>query len=150
MIEDILDFVTESNMIEGIFRPPNTNELEATTAFICLTRLTIGDVAALVKVYQPNAVLRDKEGLNVRVGNHVAPLGGPHLLSQLNHLLETVNLGYDDPWRVHLAYEHLHPFTDGNGRSGRAIWLWQMLREKRPVYTSFLQTFYYQTLEHND
>ena len=39
-----------------------------------------------------------------------------------------------------------HPFTDGNGRSGRALWLWQM-NNHAPF--GFLHTFYYQTLENS-
>jgi hypothetical protein len=35
------------------------------------------------------------------------------------------------------------PTTDGNGRSGRALWLWCM-RGRAPL--GFLHQFYYQTL----
>ena len=28
---------------------------------------------------------------------------------------------YDDPFRRHVAYECIHPVSDGNGRSGRVI-----------------------------
>ena len=30
----------------------------------------------------------------------------------------------DEVWQTHLAYENIHPFMDGNGRSGRLLWLW--------------------------
>jgi len=37
---------------------------------------------------------------------------------------------------------------DGNGRSGRAIWAWQMLGDEQdPFAIPFLHRFYYQTLD---
>ena len=50
------------------------------------------------------------------------------------------------PFAVHVAYENLHPFMNGNGRSGRALWLWHMGGiEKVPL--GFLRTWYYQSLQ---
>lgn len=38
--------------------------------------------------------------------------------------------------------------TSRNGRSGRALWAWQMLRQGRSFERiGFLRSFYYQTLE---
>jgi Fic family protein len=52
-----------------------------------------------------------------------------------------------DPWVMHVEFEKLHPFMDGNGRTGRAIWVWHMLRcGRKPFEISFLHRFYYQTL----
>ena len=135
-------FVAESNRIEGIERVTE-EEIRATEFFRTLGYLEVKDVVDLVKVCQPDAVLRDVPGLNVRVGNHVPPPSGPHILANLESILMTANQGICTPYQVHVRYETLYPFTDGNGRSGRAIWLWQM----RDAPLGFLRQWYYQSLQ---
>ena len=143
----VLDFVRESNMIEGLGYPTEA-ELDATTKFLALRMITVEDLQTLVSVLQPNAVLRDRVGLNVRVGDHIPPLGGPAIVTALTDTLREAN--DKSPFRfsaydTHLRYETLHPFTDGNGRSGRALWLWQRGGiQKAPL--GFLHHFYYDTL----
>lgn len=137
----IEDFVTESNRIEGILREPTTAEIEAHKWFINLIRPAVGDLESLVSVVAPGTRLRDLPGINVRVGDHIAPAGGPEIRVALETILNKA-FTPDDPWQVHIEYETLHPFTDGNGRSGRALWLWQM--QTAPI--GFLHQFYYQTL----
>lgn len=47
------------------------------------------------------------------------------------------------PFEAHKRYEEIHPFVDLNGRTGRAIWLWQM---GGPGSLGFLHSWYYQSL----
>lgn len=143
---DLHTFVTESNRIEGIRRPPKQIEIDATAQFVMLPGLMVRDIKTLVAAFQPDAILRDRKGLNVRVGNHVAPFGGPMIQADLARLLAKITGGQIDPWVAHVAYETLHPFTDGNGRSGRAIWLWHMEQHCGGTELTFLHAFYYQTL----
>lgn len=133
------DFVRESNRIEGIHRDPTSAEIDAHLDFIWLPQITIPSLVKLVAVLQPDAVLRDQIGIpGVRVGDHVAPPSGPSIRFRLGEVLFI-----DDVWQQHIAYETLHPFTDGNGRSGRALWLH---RHAGNAPIGFLHAFYYQTL----
>jgi Fic family protein len=54
-----------------------------------------------------------------------------------------------DSYEAHVRFEKIHPFQDGNGRIGRAIWLKKALNEGYDYRISFLHKFYYQTLSHS-
>jgi hypothetical protein len=140
-----LDKIAESNRIEGIIRPPSQLEIQAFEMFLHIERVSTKDLVTFVGIYQPNARLRDKAGLDVRVGNHVPPRGGPHIAEQLKSLLDDANTEKFSPWEIHIQYETLHPFTDGNGRSGRMLWYW-MMGPHQFASLGFLHAFYYQTL----
>jgi hypothetical protein len=142
-------FVTESNMIEGISRPPTPDEVQATLVVLHAPVIDIETMAVYVESVQPGARIRNKLGMNVQVGNHIPPKGGEHITYQLVSLLTEVNDNLQHPYKLHNQYETLHPFMDGNGRSGRVIWLWQMLQtSNRLPPLGFLHSWYYQTLQH--
>lgn len=146
-LEWLNDFVGESNRIEGIYRDPTQEEVSYTNLFLRSSNITVYELSCLVKVYQPDALLRHKFGMDVIVGEHMAPKGGPDIYIDLCKLLDLVHSKKLTPFEIHVQYEHLHPFTDGNGRSGRALWLWSMIRQKKSYSLGFLHTFYYQSLE---
>ena len=144
------DFTRESNRIEGISRPPYIAEVKALKDLVRRKRVEIEHVQKFVAVCQPGAVLRDVVSIpGVRVGTHVAPPSGPKIATDLRLLLNSIAENVRTPWSVHVAYENLHPFTDGNGRSGRALWLWHMTlvgEQHSALQLGFLHKFYYQTL----
>ena len=139
---DIYHFICESNRIEGIIGVPPDREIAEFKRFMALETVMLDDLKQFVSVYQPNAKLRTEKGMDVRVGDHYPPPGGGRILALIGNLLGEVNAGEISPWQAHIDYETIHPFTDGNGRSGRMLWAWMM----QDIRLTFLHRFYYQTL----
>jgi hypothetical protein len=140
-------FLRESNAIEGIHRDPYQHELVTAARFLEMETLTLQDLNNVQQAFAPGHVLRDRPGLDVRVGNYIAPRGGIVIRDRLRSILNDTHVS-TSPYQVHVGFEMLHPYTDGNGRTGRILWAWHMRRLGRdPFRLGFLHAFYYQTLE---
>lgn len=143
--KDLRNFLIESNKIEGIDQPPTSNQMACARDFLTLDSISIDALQKIVAAFQPYALLRDKPGMNVRVGDHVPIAGGQDIRPNLENILWQANNAHASPFEIHQFYEELHPFLDGNGRSGRMLWLWQMGDGYSPPL-GFLHTWYYQSL----
>lgn len=142
---NLIDFIKESNRIEGIYTEPSVEEIAAYEQFLSKDEITIESLVTFVSVIQPDAKLR-LNGETVMVGSYMPPVGGMKILYTLDALLESIKRSRIIAFKAHKEYESLHPFTDGNGRSGRVLWLHMMGGIPR-VSLGFLHTWYYQSLE---
>ena len=140
------NFVAESNRIEGILET-TSEQVDATLVFLARPAVTVCDLEQLVEVYQPGARLRTQRGMDVRVGDHRPPPGGSQVVSDLEQILKIML--HKHPYATHIDYETLHPFMDGNGRSGRTLWAWHMLKKGTwpGLKLGFLHAWYYQSLQ---
>lgn len=140
-IIDLRAFVRESNAIEGIYRPVRQDEVLAMEQFLELDEVILPNILELLKELEPDRRLRDRVGLDALL----APAGGPRVTARLCELLEQACCEELSPYEAYVQFQLLHPFTDGNGRTGRALWYW-MMQQDAPE--GFLQTYYHQSLSH--
>jgi hypothetical protein len=152
-------FLIENSKIEGITLVDAQIGAQETmlSFFLTLPVVRLHHVCAAAHLFAgTKGRLRDRVGDDVMVGDYVAPKGGPEVRESLELLVREVELSQNRYskgrenriFHNHMAFEKLHPFMDGNGRTGRLLWVWEMEKAGFTWWREigFLHSFYYQTL----
>jgi hypothetical protein len=115
-------FVRVSNRLAGIYREPTVAEISAHRGLLAANTLKVENLEQFVRHVAGGAGLREtgtrRNGKAERSG----------LRADLETILEAAQSRTASPARLYRIYRLLRPFTDGNGRCGRALLMWQVMR----------------------
>lgn len=153
------ELIEQSNLIEGIDDPAEIEQSLVAWDYLIkykanLSHTTIRKVQKIITLHQTDlrpdqrGYYRDMSKVNVRVGWHIPPAWALVPAAMDAWLLEYKEL---DPWPAHKRFETIHPFVDGNGRTGRMLMWWQEVKSGlEPTMISAADRFvYYRRLEEN-
>lgn len=136
-------FCAESHAIEGVFDSALTELLATRTADFLDTSLTLESLCE----FNDKGVLRDQAGMNLRAGFYIPTPGGPSVRVTLLNLIGDINHQSVSPYDAHCQFMALLPFMDGNGLTGRALWLYHRLLMDQGVPHKFLRNWYVDCLQ---
>ena len=140
-------FAIESNEIERIYTGDrHETHLAALEWFMELELIHIEDLKKFVFWIEIGTTYRAESKVDRFIQGRLV-MDWKKVHQRLLKVIQDGNAGLYHPNKNHRTYEHIHPFSDGNGRSGRALWLWEMHRflDYDGRY-GFLQMYYYETL----
>lgn len=129
-----ISFLEESNAIEGVYDAESLNQALIAWEFLKeQTRLSPGIVLEVHKILMKDKLAPEELGHFRRVGVSIGGrLGMPwKVVSEMTfNWCEVANekSDWDSIKQDHINFENIHPFVDGNGRTGRMLMNWQRLQ----------------------
>ena len=129
---DVKSYIKASNEIEGIYS--EKENLQSLAAWAYLEQLgdtfTLGDIVTvqkLITINQEDLSPVEKGNFRGMGGNNVNVSVGGRLAPDYSYVPDLMTKWIQDlpemtPLTSHIRFEAIHPFRDGNGRTGRMIY----------------------------
>lgn len=148
MESDVIDFLQKSNYIEGEYDSQSLDDaVEAWKFLIGKKHISVGNVLKTHGILMQSRKLKEKYKGNFRdvpvmVGGRICPPAieiAPKIERWFKFANNTDFESIDNETKesvikqMHVDFEHIHPFVDGNGRVGRIILNWQRVKNGLPV-----------------
>jgi len=150
---NMAEHIRQSNLIENIDDP--AEDAQSMLAWQFLSEQAMISQPALMDLHHlitKNQLGKTESGqyrkVNVSVGGYLAP--EPFMAMQLAYNWLYTMLYYwksTDPIEMHVKFEKIHPFVDGNGRTGRMLLWWhQIMQGEEPTMFKFEERYKYYEL----
>lgn len=136
MTPDIIEFLEESNAIEGVYSPKSLDDaVEAWKFLIGCNMMTLKNIKLTHEILMKNQPLRFSDIGHFRrqsVFVNYQRMMAPELIENkllMEFCLPTMKESPAPDWKaLHIRYEEIHPFIDGNGRTGRMFMNWTRMK----------------------
>ncbi len=133
MNQDIIEFLQESNFIEGVVDSQSLDDAVLAWEFcIAQPKLTEAVIRETHKILMKNQKIWEEDkgryrSIMVYIGGKAA-LNAVHISGEIQKWCRKMKRLPADWKGMHVAYEKIHPFIDGNGRTGRIFMNWHRAR----------------------
>lgn len=138
------DFLRESNAIEGVYDADSLHQAHLAWSYLAKKKVLTSDLVLKVhKILMKNHLNPDEKGCfrrcEVTVGGRY---GLPFrevpqaMIEWILDAMTSVEIPGEDGSNIkidHIEYERIHPFVDGNGRTGRIFMNWQRMKAGLPI-----------------
>jgi len=146
------EHIKESNLIEGV--DSRKSDGHSFAAWLWLTQqeeLTHEVICGLHGMIMKGLLNPELRGVYRQDSREVGGRMTPHhdyVEGLMQNYLYDMKVS-DDPTSMHVRYEYIHPFVDGNGRTGRMLLWWHQMKlgQEPTLYKASEREEYYKLFE---